>query len=96
VPDGDRGDCCDPITGLHVLRCHAGDRGLAATVLAGRSRPGRALAGVAAPAVPGPGAFGDESEHVGLLFAAYGAMAYDSARIRARLTRAVDTRQLIG
>lgn len=42
------------------------------------------------------GAFGDESEHVGLLFAAYAAMAYDFARIRARLTRAVDTRQLIG
>jgi len=38
------------------------------------------------------GAFADESEHVGLLFAAYAAITYDAARIRARLTRAVYTR----
>ena len=39
---------------LGVTLSSGPDVALAATVLAGRSRPGRALAGVAAPAVPGP------------------------------------------
>lgn len=43
-----------------------------------------------------PGAFDEESEHVGLLFASDAAIAYDTARTRCRLVRAVDTRQLIG
>ena len=41
-------------------------------------------------------AFDDESEHVGLLFAAHAAVAYSAARQRASLTRTVVTRQLIG
>ncbi len=41
-------------------------------------------------------AFDDESEHVGLLFAAHAAVAYAAAQQRARLTRTVVTRQLIG
>ena len=43
-----------------------------------------------------PGAFDDESEHVGLLFASYAAIAYDTARQRSGMTRAVESRQLIG
>jgi len=43
-----------------------------------------------------PRAFDAESEHVGVLFASYAAIAYDTARTRSQLTRAVDTRQLIG
>jgi len=42
------------------------------------------------------GAFTDESEHVGLLFAAHAAVAYAAARQKAKLTRTVATRQLIG
>ncbi len=42
------------------------------------------------------GAFDEESEHVGVLFASYAAIAYDAARTRSQLARAVDTRQLIG
>lgn len=43
-----------------------------------------------------PGAFDDESEHVGLLFAAHAAVAYAGAQKQHQLTRAVTTRQLIG
>lgn len=43
-----------------------------------------------------PGAFDDESEHIGLLFAAHAAIAYDSARRQSLLTQSVATRQLIG
>ena len=42
------------------------------------------------------GAFDDESEHVGLLFASYAAIAYDAARQRSGMARAVETRQRIG
>jgi len=42
------------------------------------------------------GMFDDESEHVGLLFAAHAAIAYSGARTKADLGRAVATRQLIG
>lgn len=42
------------------------------------------------------GAFTDESEHVGLLFAAYAALAYDTTRTRAGLDRKVATQNLIG
>jgi len=42
------------------------------------------------------GAFNDESEHVGLLFAAHAAVAYAGAQQQAKTTRAVATRQLIG
>lgn len=42
------------------------------------------------------GAFDDESEHVGLMFAAHAAVAYAAAQHAARLTRTVATRQLIG
>ena len=41
-------------------------------------------------------AFDDESEHVGLLFAAHAAVAYAAAREQADLTRRVETRQVIG
>ncbi|MDP3712577.1 MAG: GAF and ANTAR domain-containing protein [Mycobacteriales bacterium] len=42
------------------------------------------------------GAFTDESEHVGLLFAAHAATAYMGARDRSGLMNAVTTRNLIG
>lgn len=41
-------------------------------------------------------AFDDESEHVGLLFAAHAAVAYSAAQEKAGLTRTALTRQLIG
>jgi GAF domain-containing protein len=43
-----------------------------------------------------PDAFTDESEQVGLLFAAHAAIAYVGARNAAQLTRAVSSRDLIG
>ena len=43
-----------------------------------------------------PDAFDDESEHVGLLFAAHAAIAFDAVREQAGLSRSVLTRQLIG
>ena len=43
-----------------------------------------------------PGAFTDESEHVGLLFAAYAALAYDTTRTREGLDRKISTQNLIG
>lgn len=42
------------------------------------------------------GAFNDESEHVGLLFASHAAVAYAAVRQQAGLVRSVATRQLIG
>lgn len=42
------------------------------------------------------GAFDDESEHIGLLFAAHAAVAYAAARTQASLSRSVETRQVIG
>lgn len=42
------------------------------------------------------GVFGDESEHIGLLFAAHAALAYSAVHQKAGLTRSVATRQLIG
>ena len=42
------------------------------------------------------GAFDEESEHIGVLFASHAAIAYDSARKQSGLTRSVATRQLIG
>ena len=42
------------------------------------------------------GAFDDESEHVGLMFAAHAAVAYAAAQQQANLSRTVVTRQLIG
>ncbi len=42
------------------------------------------------------GAFDDESEHVGLLFAAHAAVAYAAAQQQDQLRRRVATRQLIG
>jgi hypothetical protein len=42
------------------------------------------------------GSFDDESEHIGLLFAAHAALAYSAAQQRARSTRNTATRQLIG
>ncbi|MGJ7439710.1 GAF and ANTAR domain-containing protein [Aquipuribacter sp. MA13-6] len=42
------------------------------------------------------GAFDDESEHVGLLFAAHAGVAYATARERESLTRTVETRHVIG
>lgn len=42
------------------------------------------------------GAFDDESEHVGLLFAAHAAIAYSAVQRQAGLARSVATRQLIG
>ena len=41
-------------------------------------------------------AFDDESEHVGLLFAAHAAIAFEAVRERDGLSRSVLTRQLIG
>jgi hypothetical protein len=41
-------------------------------------------------------AFDDESEHIGLLFAAHAAVAYSAAQQKAGLARTVVTRQLIG
>jgi GAF domain-containing protein len=43
-----------------------------------------------------PQAFTDESEHTGLLLASHAAVAYAGARKEAQLTRAIDTRDLIG
>lgn len=42
------------------------------------------------------GAFTDESEHVGLLFAAHAAVAYASSQQEAKMTQTVASRQLIG
>lgn len=42
------------------------------------------------------GAFTDESEHVGLMFAAHAAVAYSVARREDRMTRGLTTQQLIG
>lgn len=42
------------------------------------------------------GAFDDESEHVGLMFAAHAAVAYAASQKQAKLDRTVATRQLIG
>lgn len=42
------------------------------------------------------GVFGDESEHVGLMFAAHAAVAFAASQQQARLTRTIATRQLIG
>lgn len=42
------------------------------------------------------GAFDDESEHVGLMFAAHAAVAYSSARNKDRMTRGLLTQQVIG
>lgn len=43
-----------------------------------------------------PGAFDDESEHVGLMFAAHAAVAFAGVNQHDRLTRALATRDLIG
>jgi GAF domain-containing protein len=43
-----------------------------------------------------PHAFTDESEHVGLLFASHAAVAFAGARKQETLTRALDTRDVIG
>ena len=43
-----------------------------------------------------PGAFDDESEHVGLMFAAHAAVAFAASQKQAKLDRAIATRQLIG
>lgn len=43
-----------------------------------------------------PHAFDDESQHIGLLFAAHAAIAYSAARRESQLRRAVTTRELIG
>ena len=42
------------------------------------------------------GAFDDESEHVGLLFASHAAIAYAAVQDKAGLSRSIQTRQLIG
>jgi GAF domain-containing protein len=42
------------------------------------------------------GAFTDESEHVGLLFASHAAVAFAGARKQRTLSRALDTRDVIG
>ncbi len=42
------------------------------------------------------GAFDDESEHIGLMFAAHAAVAYAAAHEHASLSRTVQTRQVIG
>ena len=42
------------------------------------------------------GALNDESEHVGLMFAAHAAVAYAAARQQAAMTRVVATREVIG
>jgi transcriptional regulator with GAF, ATPase, and Fis domain len=43
-----------------------------------------------------PGAFDDESEHVGLLFASHAAVAFSGARKQRTLSQALDTRDVIG
>ncbi len=43
-----------------------------------------------------PGAFDDESEHVGVLFAAHAAVAYAGAQKQQQLLKAVTSRQIIG
>jgi hypothetical protein len=43
-----------------------------------------------------PGAFTDESEHVGLVFAAHAAVAYSASRREDRMTRGLLTQQVIG
>jgi transcriptional regulator with GAF, ATPase, and Fis domain len=43
-----------------------------------------------------PGAFTDDSEHVGLLVAAHAAVAYSGAQTEAQLNRAIGSRDLIG
>ncbi len=43
-----------------------------------------------------PGSFGDESEHVGLMFAAHAAVAFAGAHKHDQLTQALATRDLIG
>ena len=43
-----------------------------------------------------PHAFDDESEHIGLLFAAHAAVAYSAARRQARMDRVMESRLLIG
>lgn len=43
-----------------------------------------------------PHAFDDESEHVGLLFAAHAAIAYSAARRELNLTRSSSSREVIG
>lgn len=43
-----------------------------------------------------PGVFDEESEHIGLLFAAHAAVAYAAAKRESQLLRAVSTRELIG
>ena len=43
-----------------------------------------------------PGAFDDESEHVGLLFASHAAIAYSAVARQSRLMRAVGSREVIG
>lgn len=43
-----------------------------------------------------PGAFDDESEHIGLMFAAHAAVAYAAAQKMAGMSRVVESRQLIG
>lgn len=42
------------------------------------------------------GAFDDESEHVGLLFASHAAIAYAAVRRQSQLVRAIGTREIIG
>jgi hypothetical protein len=42
------------------------------------------------------GALDEESEHIGLMFAAHAAIAYATAQERDGLSRTVETRQLIG
>jgi hypothetical protein len=43
-----------------------------------------------------PNSFDEESEHVGVLFAAHAALAYSAAQTEAQLNVAVSTRDLIG
>jgi hypothetical protein len=43
-----------------------------------------------------PDAFDDESEHVGLLFASHAAVAFAGVRKQQQLSRALDTRDVIG
>lgn len=43
-----------------------------------------------------PGAFDDESEHVGLMFAAHASVAYAAARQQSQMQASVETRDLIG
>lgn len=42
------------------------------------------------------GAFTDQSEHVGLIFAAHAALAYAAAQKQSKMSPTVTTRQLIG